>query len=81
MTIVVSNLQEPKINYLKKYDRMKAAIKQLVHMPDYHISLLIRFLKQNNGVLSKRAKGNEFKTLTAKEYQQIEKLYATIFKK
>ncbi len=48
-------------------------------MPDKMIAMLIRFLEQNNGSLSKRAQGEEFKNLTANETKRIEKQYKVIF--
>jgi hypothetical protein len=41
--------------------------------------MLIRFLEQNNGTLSKRAQEKEFKDLTSEEIKQIEKQYKNIF--
>jgi hypothetical protein len=43
------------------------------------IAMLIRFLEQKNGSLSKRAKDKEFKELTSGEVKKIEKQYKTIF--
>lgn len=53
----------------------------MLQKPDSHINLLIRFLEQNHGVLSQRAKSEEFKALSLGECQQIEELYANIFMK
>jgi hypothetical protein len=69
------------LDYLEKYDEMKKAIKEQLNMPDTMISLLIRFLEQNDGALSKRARGNEFKALSINECDAIEKLYTSIFNK
>jgi len=44
------------VDYLVKYDLMNTFIKNYIDMPDKLIDLLIRFLRQNQGVLSKRAK-------------------------
>jgi hypothetical protein len=41
--------------------------------------MLIRFLDQNNGVLSKRAREKEFVKLTESEAQAIEVKYAEFF--
>jgi Fic family protein len=69
------------IDYLMRYDRMKLAIKEQFDMPEYVISLLIRFLEQGHGKLSKRSMNNEFKALSLDECKQLEELYADIFKK
>ena len=46
---------------------------------DHIADLLIRFLGQNNGVLSKRARQKEFRALSGAECAQLEALYAEIF--
>jgi hypothetical protein len=48
-------------------------------MPDKLISVLVRFLEQNQGVLSKRAKEKEFSMLTEREVKRIESTYTEIF--
>jgi len=67
------------VNYLKKYDLLNEFIKNYIDMPDKLVDLLIRFLNQNTGKLSKRAKEREFKKLTDREIQAIEQKYAEIF--
>lgn len=67
------------INYLQKYDEFKSYLENDFDMPDSLISLLIRFLDQNNGVLSKRAREKEFEALTDIEVLDIEKNYKTLF--
>jgi len=41
--------------------------------------MLVRFLEQNNGTLSKRALSNEFKKHKVKEVKGIEETYQEIF--
>ncbi len=67
------------VNYLKKYDLLNEFIKNYIDMPDNLVDLLIRFLSQNNGRLSKRAREKEFEELTATEIQAIEAKYSEIF--
>ncbi len=43
------------------------------------VDLLIHFLAQNDGKLSKRARKREFEKLTDREIQAIEHKYAQIF--
>ncbi len=64
---------------LKKYDLLNEFIKNYIDMPDNLVDLLIRFLSQNDGKLSKRARGKEFEKLTVAETQAIETKYAEIF--
>lgn len=67
------------VDYLVKYDEMKYFLKNYIDMPDRLIDLLIRFLNQENGVLSKRARRKEFNSLTENEIKTLEKKYADIF--
>ncbi len=67
------------VNYLIKYDLLNEFIKNYVDMPDKLVDLLIRFLNQNNGKLSKQAKEREFEKLTDREIQAIQQKYAEIF--
>ena len=46
----------------------KVAVKQQRSMLDAKISLLMRFLTSNNGMLSKRAREQEFSMLSADEF-------------
>ncbi len=67
------------VEYLKKYDLLNEFIKNYIDMPDKLVDLLIRFLAQNGGKLSKRAREKEFEKLTDREIQAIEYKYAEIF--
>jgi len=67
------------VEYLKKYDLLNEFIKNYIDMPDKLVDLLIRFLVQNDGKLSKRAREREFEKLTNSEVQAIENKYAEIF--
>jgi len=67
------------VDYLGKYDRLNTFIKNYLDMPDNLVDLLIRFLSQNSGTLSKRAKACEFDKLTEQEVQVIEQRYAEVF--
>ncbi|TDE31571.1 Fic family protein [Flavobacterium ranwuense] len=67
------------VAYLQKYDAMKLWLDNNYQMPDKMVALLIRFLEQNNGSLSKRAKEKEFGTLTDEEVKEIEENYQVYF--
>lgn len=67
------------VGYLQKYDAMKAWLDDRFQMPDKTVSLLIRFLEQNNNKFSKRALENEFSTLTNDEVAEIEKTFKLYF--
>ncbi len=67
------------VAYLKKYDLLNAFIRNYIDMPDRLVDLLIRFLAQNDGILSKRARQREFEKLQDEEILVIEQKYAEIF--
>ena len=67
------------VQYLEKYDLLNDFIKNYIDMPDKMVDLLIRFLNQNNGQLSKRARKKEFFQLTDDEVLAIERKYDEIF--
>jgi len=68
------------VAYLQKYDEMKSWLDNAFEMPDKMTAMLIRFLEQNNGSLSKRAHEKEFKDLTNNEIKNIETQYEIIFR-
>ena len=67
------------VDYLVKYDEFKTFLDNNLEMPDDMVALLVRFLEQGNGTLSKRAKEKEFEALTAEEINTIEEQYKLIF--
>ncbi len=67
------------VAYLQKYDEMKVWLDDHFQMPDNMVALLIRFLEQNNGKLSKRAQEKEFVGLNNEEVKNIEKQYNQVF--
>ena len=67
------------VAYLQRYDALKAWLDERFQMPDKLVAVLIRFLEQNQGVLSKRAREKELALLTPVEVAQIEQQYAVYF--
>jgi len=67
------------VDYLTRYDLLNGFIKNHIDMPDKLVDLLIRFLNQNDGKLSKRALGKEFAELKETEVRAIENKYGDIF--
>ena len=65
--------------YLQGYDTFKRQVTDIVDMPDGTLDLLFRFLRQNKGALSKRARENEFAALTDNEVAKIEASYNDAF--
>ena len=73
------NVIPNEVEYLKKFDEFKRFIDNKFEMPDNMISLLVGFLEQGNGKLSKRARTNEFKDLIENEVSMIEEQFKSIF--
>lgn len=66
--------------FLERYDRFRGRIEAIVDMPDRTIDLLFRFLHQNGGKLSKRAREDEFGRMTAEEVAAAEAAYLASFR-
>ncbi|HEU4628474.1 MAG TPA: Fic family protein [Gemmatimonadaceae bacterium] len=64
------------VAYLEAYDRFAESIATVVEMPARTVDLLHRFLRQNGGRLSQRARSREFSALTDQEVARVEALYA-----
>jgi Fic family protein len=67
------------VAYLQKWEAMKSWLDDRFQMPDKMVALLIRFLEQNGGILSKRAVEKEFSGLTNEEAKEIEGRYSLYF--
>lgn len=76
----IHDLLPKEIEYLEGHDQMKNFITNHFEMPNNLIDLLIRFLQQNNGRLSKRARENEFQMLTEEECILLEEKFSSIFR-
>lgn len=75
----IRNIVPQEIKFLANYDSFKKYLEEEFEMPDKMVSTLVRFLEQNQGALSKRAREMEFAMLTDKEVKYIESTYATLF--
>lgn len=68
------------VAYLEGYDRFSRRVQEeIADMPDKTIELLTRFLEQNEGRLSQRARTEEFDALSAGEVERVERLYDECF--
>ena len=65
--------------FLARYDRFRGRIDEIVNMPDRTVDLLFRFLHQNGGRLSKRAREQEFSRFTDAEVADAEEAYRASF--
>jgi Fic family protein len=75
----IENIIPNEVSYLIKYDEYKRFLDDDFEMPDKMVALLVRFLEQNNGKLSKRAREKEFEGLSDQEIAIIEKHFKEIF--
>lgn len=75
----IENIIPQEIDYLIKYDAFKRFLDDEYEMPDSTVALLIKFLEQNRGKLSLRAREKEFAALTAIEIQTIEQNFELYF--
>ncbi|WP_243900453.1 hypothetical protein [Hymenobacter defluvii] len=76
----LTNIIPQEVAYLQQYNAMKSWLDEQFQMSDKLVALLIRFLGQSQeGVLSKRARENEFALFSEEEVQQIEQRYALYF--
>ena len=75
----IENIIPNEVSYLTKYDEFKRFLDDDFEMPDKMVALLVRFLEQNNSILSKRAREKEFVNLTNKEIEIIESQYQAMF--
>ncbi len=69
------------VSYLSKYDEFKSFLDDDFEMPDKAVALLVRFLEQGNGSLSKRSRDKEFKALNDPEIELIQARFQDIFLK
>jgi hypothetical protein len=67
------------VAYLEAFDAFSTQVLGIVDMPNRTLDLLHRFLSQNKGTLSQRARSEEFAQLTDQEAVEIEKLHAHAF--
>jgi hypothetical protein len=65
--------------FLSQYDQFRARIEAIVDMPDRTVDLLFRFLHQNGGRLSGRAREREFESLKEIEVAAAERAYRETF--
>ena len=65
--------------FLRRYDEFRRRVEGMIDMPERTVDLLFRFLGQNEGKLSNRARTKEFDALTEKEVERIEEIYVDTF--
>jgi hypothetical protein len=65
--------------FLKRYDLFRARIEAIADMPERTMDMLFRFLHQNAGRMSRRAREGEFAQMTDAEVSGAEEAYAEFF--
>lgn len=75
----IDNVIPQEVDFLINYDRFKIYLDNAYEMPDKMVDLLVQFLRQNSGKLSKRAINKEFSDLTDIEIEDIETNYRSFF--
>ena len=75
----IQNIIPNEVAYLTRYDEFKRYLDNEFEMPDKLVALLVQFLAQNSGKLSKRAREKEFVNLADHEVQIIEETWQKIF--
>lgn len=67
------------VDYLVRHNQMKTYIEERFDMPDRIVELLINFLHNGKGKLSKRAREKEFQALRDDEAHDLEQAYIEFF--
>lgn len=75
----MENIIPNEVQYLEKYDQFKRFIDDNYEMPDNMVSLLVGFLEQGKGTMSKRSTTKEFSMLKEKEIHEIQSKFRDIF--
>ena len=75
----VDTVLPEEVLYLERYDEIWGYINNRFDMPQKSLSLLLNFLRQGNGRLSKRATTRELSALTETEVKEIESKYQEVF--
>jgi hypothetical protein len=73
MKTIDEELRE-ELDFLVSYDRVKAAIQDIVDMPDMKINLFIRLCLQNHGHLSAKKREAHFSLLNDDEIERMEQV-------
>ena len=68
------------LDFLRRYDRAKRGLQEIVDMPDRLIDLFIRCCLQNKGRLSKRKRESQFPELEDSEVQKMEKVVREVYR-
>lgn len=76
----IEHIIPDELDYLGKYDQMTRYVNNYFSLPNTKVDLLIKFLTQNKGKLSKNKRQKEFNEFTEEEIVLIEENFQSIFK-
>jgi hypothetical protein len=65
--------------FLCRYDSFRRQVDAFIDVPQRMTNLLFRYLHQNDGRLSQRARTKEFAALTDDEAKRIEAIFGEVF--
>ncbi len=75
----IKTILPEEVKFLRSYDMFRNGICRILEMSSVKIDLLHKFLQQNRGELSSRARKREFAALTQDEIAKIENIYNNCF--
>jgi hypothetical protein len=67
------------IDYLRRFDKAKKRIQDMIEMPDTVVSDLIMFVRQNKGALPRNRRRHEFAKMTDAEVVDVETVVRDAF--
>jgi len=75
----IENIIPAEIDYLQKYDEFKTEVENEIGLPDNQINLLVKFMQQNNGKISKRRLKKDFENFDNEEVLILEEIFRNVF--
>lgn len=75
----INRIIPEEIDYLEKYDRLMNAVNSIINIPNTRLDLLIKYLIQNKGKLSKRKRQQDFDEISDEDIIIIENYYSEIY--
>ena len=75
----IEHIIPDELDYFEKYDKMTQYVNTFLSLPDTTVDLLIKFLSQNDGKLSKNKREKEFDELSNEDVSMIEDNFQIIF--
>jgi hypothetical protein len=77
--ITIERIIPEELDYLDRYEQMYRYIDMIVGLPNNKIDLMIKYMIQNNGMLSKKRRKKEFAELSDEEISSIQEKYDDVY--